>query len=203
MTAPSGGGRDPPAPSGAIPRILIADDDRAVRGVFSRLLRRRYDVQEARDGAEVIARIEAGEMFDALLLDLEMPRMNGRRTFEALGVLSPTLARRTLVVTAGATSAGLQKWLNELPPGRVLLKPFGMATLFVTIERLLCFRLRVCDRRSRRRSHRATSRGPALGPADPSMPGGCRHRNAFANKDHGGKKSHRCHSSLGQKQRSG
>jgi CheY-like chemotaxis protein len=108
-----------------------------VRRAFRRLLERTYDVHEAGDGAEVIARVEAGEGFDALVLDLEMPRMNGRRTLEALTVLSPTLARRTLVVTAGATSPGLHEWLSELPPGRVFLKPVERPALIAAIGRLL------------------------------------------------------------------
>jgi CheY-like chemotaxis protein len=119
------------------PRILVADDDAAVRAGVCRLLGRRYDLAEASEGSEVIARVEAGETFDAILLDLEMPVLDGRRTLERLRVIAPELARRTLIVTGGATTEGLQRWLSELPSNRVLWKPVELARLVVAVEGLL------------------------------------------------------------------
>jgi CheY-like chemotaxis protein len=63
----------------ARPRILVADDDIHVRRGLSLQLRRPFDIEEASDGADVIVRIEAGETFDALLLDLEMPNLDGAK----------------------------------------------------------------------------------------------------------------------------
>jgi CheY-like chemotaxis protein len=53
-------------PSRARPRVLVADDDALVRRWLCRSLRFRYDVAEAGDGTEVIARVEAGERFDVV-----------------------------------------------------------------------------------------------------------------------------------------
>jgi CheY-like chemotaxis protein len=119
------------------PRILIADDDEAVRHGFRRVLERRYDVDEAANGAEVIARIEAGETFDVLLLDVEMPLLNGQRTLERLAVIAPELARRTLVVTGGPWTEERQRWLEGLPKGRAFMEPVDLATLIASIERVL------------------------------------------------------------------
>jgi CheY-like chemotaxis protein len=121
----------------ARPRILVADDDVPARTALCHMLRRRFDIVEASDGTDVVARIEAGETFDALLLDLEMPNLDGRQTLERLAVVAPALAARTLVVTGGSCDPALRQWLSELPPGRVHEKPVDVAVLVAAIEALL------------------------------------------------------------------
>ena len=117
-------------------RVLVADDDLAVRTAVCRGLRRHFDVEEVGDGAQVLACIQAGKSFDAILMDVEMPVMDGRRALEALAVMSPALAERTIIVTGGASTPELQRWIEGLAPGRVHSKPVAVAVLIATIEGL-------------------------------------------------------------------
>jgi len=58
-------------------RVLVVDDDPAVRSAISRALRVDYDVDEAGDGADALAR-HAASPADAIVLDLLMPEIGGR-----------------------------------------------------------------------------------------------------------------------------
>jgi CheY-like chemotaxis protein len=125
-----------PVRSSARLRLLVADDDLPLRKVLCRALRRHHDVEEASDGSEVLSRVRVDARFDAILLDLEMPIMNGRRALAALSAVAPALASRTLIVTGGASTPELQRWLGALPPGRVHGKPIHMDSLMAAIEGL-------------------------------------------------------------------
>jgi CheY-like chemotaxis protein len=67
----------------------VADDDPAVRESLCRGLRRYFEVEEVGDGVDVVARVEAGKTFAAIIMDLEMPLLDGRRTLERLAAIAP------------------------------------------------------------------------------------------------------------------
>ena len=112
-------------------RVLVADDDPAIRSLVARVLaRRNYEVSTASDGADAIAQLDAGT-FDLLVLDLMMPRIDG------LGVISH-LAKRPnntppiLVMTAAAPDI-----LRRLPHDRIakiITKPFDIDQLLQYAE---------------------------------------------------------------------
>lgn len=60
-----------------MPKIWIVDDDAAVRLACNRTLKAAdYAVMECTDGADLLERLE-GEMPDLIVLDVEMPRLDG------------------------------------------------------------------------------------------------------------------------------
>ncbi|HEV7586891.1 MAG TPA: response regulator, partial [Longimicrobium sp.] len=61
--------------SGAPPRLLVADDDPAIRKALGIILAA-YDVREAGDGAEAL-RLVASARPDAMVLDVVMPEVGG------------------------------------------------------------------------------------------------------------------------------
>ena len=66
------------------PRLLIADDSVSVRGVLARQLRAAgYEVVTAQDGEQALLELRS-QHFDALITDIEMPRLNG---FELLEIV--------------------------------------------------------------------------------------------------------------------
>lgn len=59
-------------------RILLADDDAAVRGFLHRVLvRAGARVSEACDGREALDQVRRGARFHVALLDVEMPHLRG------------------------------------------------------------------------------------------------------------------------------
>lgn len=60
-----------------LPQVLVVDDSLSVRTALTELLTSEgFEVRQARDGVEALEEIEKARP-DAVLLDLEMPRMNG------------------------------------------------------------------------------------------------------------------------------
>jgi CheY-like chemotaxis protein len=59
---------------------LVVDDDRLTRELLSLLLQGEgYEVRKAADGQEALDQLQRGPVPDCIVLDLWMPRMNGRQ----------------------------------------------------------------------------------------------------------------------------
>ena len=57
--------------------ILIIDDHDAVRLLLGLTLKNRFDVITKKDGIEGMAWLSAGNIPDLIMLDMQMPRLNG------------------------------------------------------------------------------------------------------------------------------
>jgi DNA-binding response OmpR family regulator len=82
-------------------RILIVDDDDAIRALLQTILRRRgYAIDVARNGAEAIEKLVAVR-YSLTILDLMMPRMSGYDVLEQLNEMLPEQRPLVMVLTAG------------------------------------------------------------------------------------------------------
>jgi len=115
-------------------RLLVADDDRAVRESLRRALTLEgYEVDLAADGAEALARAVSSSP-DAVVLDVLMPELDGlgvcrrlRETGDRVPVLMLT-ARDTV----GDRVAGLDAGADDY-----LVKPFALEELLARLRALL------------------------------------------------------------------
>jgi CheY-like chemotaxis protein len=112
--------------SSARPRVLVADDDPAIRTLVSRVfVRRGYDVSSASDGADAIQKLDQ-EVFDLLVLDLMMPRVDG------VGVINHLAARDAPRPAILVMTAAVPDILRRLPRdqvAKVISKPFDLDQL--------------------------------------------------------------------------
>jgi CheY-like chemotaxis protein len=112
-------------------RVLVADDEDAIRILLTRVLRRAgFDPVEAIDGQQAIEKLALAS-FDALVLDLMMPRVDGFGVVEHLIETQPHMLEKTLVVTAFPRTA-LQGRMHHLC--RILSKPFEIAELIDVVK---------------------------------------------------------------------
>ena len=93
-------------------RLLVVEDDRDVRETLVRILGDAgYEVRGAADGHEAMAELRrpGGQRPGLLLLDLRMPRMDGRQLYEELG-RDPDLSTIPIIVLSadGRTDAHAQ-----------------------------------------------------------------------------------------------
>ncbi len=126
----------PEAQSKTLPRlkekILLVDDEPAIRQMLARVLTwEGYNVSPAASGAEALE-FAGNADFDLVLLDLNMPGMDGWDTFEKLTAKHPLLP--VIVITARpnqrftALAAGI---------GALMEKPLDLQKLIAMIRDLL------------------------------------------------------------------
>jgi len=116
-------------------RVLVVDDSREMREfVIQCILEPHgFEALEAADGIEALRKVLEGSV-DLMLLDLEMPRMNG---FEVLGALR---AQRSEVPTVLMTSHGSEAIAVEVFRKGVrdyVIKPFTADEMLAAIEHAL------------------------------------------------------------------
>jgi two-component system NtrC family sensor kinase len=123
--------RRSPAPfTGA--HILLAEDDDANREALQRLLERHgHRVTAAADGAVALEHL-GREQPDAIVLDLQMPRVDGREAFERLAARWPALARRVVFVTGDDQRAATSDFLRGTHQP-VVRKPYEIAELLAAV----------------------------------------------------------------------
>ena len=72
-------------------KILIVDDEIPIRRTLRDILEfEQYDVDEASDGLECIAKVQK-EKYDVVIMDIKMPKMDGIEALERLQILAPDL----------------------------------------------------------------------------------------------------------------
>lgn len=118
-------------------RILVADDEPALRRVLQRLLEAEgYVVETVEDGEEALTRLLNPNLtpVDLLLLDVHMPRRSGIEVLRALREASSPV--RSLVLSARIRDEDVMKLYSE---GAVdfVAKPFSIHTLLARVTRLL------------------------------------------------------------------
>lgn len=119
--------------AGHRPRVLVIDDDPGVRQVVSYLLAEfGFECQTADDGANGLARFEAGT-WDLVVTDLAMPKMNGWEVIEAIRRLAPMMPI-VLMTAFGAAEVVRRAGEHGVP---VVAKPFPVATLQAAIGEAL------------------------------------------------------------------
>ena len=108
-----------------MPDILICDDDPTARFLLKRVLVRELDatVTETTDGLQAL-RLLTARRFDALILDLRMPVMNGPETLEVVRS-TPDLRDIPVVVLSGETDADIIKRVVHAGVTDYLLKPLS------------------------------------------------------------------------------
>lgn len=110
-----------------MPRVLVAEDDAAIRRLLATTLRRRrLEVELAEDGAQAQRALER-ERWDVLVMDLMMPHVNGWDLVRWLGAHPECKPGSVIVVSAADRDA-----LRELDPGvvnAIIFKPFDVVQL--------------------------------------------------------------------------
>ncbi len=115
-------------------RVLVAEDDRAVRESVERALSfEGYEVLTAPDGSEAIQRV-LNDKPDVVVLDVMMPHVDGlevARRLRAVGVRTPILMV-TARVEVSDRVAGLDAGADDY-----LVKPFALPELLARLRALL------------------------------------------------------------------
>jgi chemosensory pili system protein ChpA (sensor histidine kinase/response regulator) len=134
---PTAGGGDvaQPAPPHT-PYILVVDDSLTVRKITSRMLiREGFQVGTARDGVDAL-QLLADQTPDVILLDIEMPRMDG---FEFANSVknNPRLKSIPIIMITSRTAAKHRARAAEIGVEAYLGKPFQEEELLRQIRQIV------------------------------------------------------------------
>jgi excisionase family DNA binding protein len=116
------------------PRILVVDDEQAVRDLLAKTLTMAdYDVDTAPDGPAALDRLRAAE-YDLLITDLKMPGMDGLSVIREARRIRPDLA--VVIITGYSTEASAIEAIN-LGVAGYLTKPFRLPRILAATARAL------------------------------------------------------------------
>ena len=117
-------------------RILVVEDDDAIRALLFTVLRRRgFKVDTSSNGANALEKLNVCA-YSLILLDVMMPVMDGYSFLQELEKLKPVHRPLVIVLTAGGTPRQLNA---EIVAGTVR-KPFDIPLLVDTVAALLASR---------------------------------------------------------------
>ena len=117
--------------------ILTVDDSVSVRRVLAKLIESAgWRATPAKDGLEALELLQRGLRPDAILLDVEMPRMDG---YELLGALQalPRLRGVPVVMLTSRSGEKHRKKAFELGATDYLVKPYQDETLLAVVRRVV------------------------------------------------------------------
>ncbi|WP_435016167.1 sensor histidine kinase [Tundrisphaera sp. TA3] len=89
--------------AGGTPRVLVIEDNAADRAAYKRTLHA-FSLQFADSGEAGLARLAAGEPFDLVVLDYNLPKMNGDEVLARIRGGDPAFAQVPVVVVTGGGS---------------------------------------------------------------------------------------------------
>ncbi len=117
-----------------IHRILLAEDDDAMRGFLERALKKAgYEVMAFADGEQAYQQLMS-EPFTLLLTDIVMPKMDGIELARRASELDPDLK---IMFITGFAAVVLSSEAETPKDARVLSKPFHLKDLVSEVEQLL------------------------------------------------------------------
>ena len=112
------------------PRVLVIDDDQALlRMIRLTMASAGLQVSTAQDGAAALEELDAAE-FDVIVLDLQMPRMDGRAFFREMTARGHN--PQVIILSA----YGAREAQQELNVAAACPKPFDPDDLVETVRRV-------------------------------------------------------------------
>lgn len=115
-------------------RILVVDDDKSVRAVFSmELIRAGYIVEVAESGKQAVEKANAG-FYNLALIDIRLPDMEGTDLLVTLKQTTPKM--RKIIVTGYPDVQNAIKAVNQDADG-YLTKPVALDVLLLKVKEQL------------------------------------------------------------------
>jgi two-component system, NtrC family, response regulator GlrR len=112
------------------PRVLVIDDDQALLRLLELSMSSDgLEVGTARDGKEALEELDQ-EDYDVVILDLQMPRMNGRAFFHEM--ISRGHKPKVVILSA----YGAEEAQRELDVAAAVPKPFDPDVLIETVRKV-------------------------------------------------------------------
>jgi len=117
-------------------RILVIEDHKALRILLSGILKKDFDVTTKIDGLDAMAYLASGHLPDIILLDVEMPKMDGLALIKNLSC-SGFFKNIPIIVISGNDDELTKEKCYNLGVKHYFTKPFNPKTLKNKINEVL------------------------------------------------------------------
>jgi two-component system, cell cycle response regulator len=115
-------------------RILVVDDDSMSRKLLRRAVETQgYEVVDAATGAEALNALAGDQNFDAVLLDIEMPELDGYETLERIKA-DESISHLPVIMISGVEDLESVVRCIEMGATDYLPKPFDAAILSARLK---------------------------------------------------------------------
>jgi DNA-binding response OmpR family regulator len=114
-------------------RVLIVEDEPALRLSYDRAFRPRYDLAFASNGAEAMEQLEQHRP-EVAVLDMRLPDTDGIELLRRIRVSYPDLP---VIITTAYLSIEPQLKVLDLPHSGYIVKPFRLDELGARIDAVL------------------------------------------------------------------
>jgi two-component system chemotaxis response regulator CheY len=118
-------------------KVLVVDDSKAVRGIVKKMLKNLgHEVYEAENGEKALESLYEHNWFDLILLDWNMPGMNG---YEFLKIVKKNPEWQDIKIMMVTSENQQESVLEALNAGadEYLMKPFDQEMLLTKIEMIM------------------------------------------------------------------
>src|SRR5690606_5296285 len=123
----------------SIKKVLVVDDNENSRTIIREMLCcKNIVVHEAKNGLEAIQQIDLNRDYDIILMDYQMPYMNGVETIQHIQKAFSTLEDiSTIILMHNATDHELLQKIHEtVGVKHQLVKPVKLNDMFYTLSHL-------------------------------------------------------------------
>jgi two-component system, chemotaxis family, chemotaxis protein CheY len=119
-------------------RLLIVEDSELIRKVTRLAFRGVHDIHEAANGVEGLTRLaSAAAPFDAVVLDLQMPDMNGVDFLKLMRQRPAHCLTPVVVATSETDGSPLLQEVRQLGVAGILKKPWKPQELAAAVEQAI------------------------------------------------------------------
>ncbi|HKG93352.1 MAG TPA: response regulator [Gemmatimonadaceae bacterium] len=130
--------RDQSGAGGAVPRVLLIDDEDTIRFALRRFFSKLgWEVDDATDGGAALRKIldAPRAYYDLIISDLRMPGLSGVDFHDQLASARPELLPHVVFSTGDLSSSDVADFVQRTNC-LVLQKPFELSALRETVQRI-------------------------------------------------------------------
>lgn len=117
--------------------ILVIDDTEAIRSLITSLFESEYHVITKNDGHEALIYLAEGHVPDLILLDMEMPNMNGRVFLRRVRYGDSTHNKIPIIFITSNNNDAMIKSMMKLNIDDYIIKPFKQDELIKKVHSTL------------------------------------------------------------------
>ena len=116
--------------------ILLAEDEEMLHQVAKKIIESlNYNVISAFDGEEAVSAYKENPSIDLVILDMKMPKMDGKEAFALIKELNPEA--RIILSSGLSADSEIEMILSSFPNTNFIQKPYRKALLAEMIQSIL------------------------------------------------------------------